>query len=336
MKHLKLRDARTAGLAFICAIVAAVLTATAPVPAQRGAGSTVPAQAASAPAANAPDAVLELQVLLDRAGFSPGEIDGKNGANTKRALAAWQHTREAGEQTGDIVTALGRGQVPVLVEHQITDADVAGPFIERLPADLMEQSTLPGLHYTSPLEALGERFHASPALLQQLNPGARFAVGETIRVPNVTVDDPASKPNAAPPADVTVTVSKSASSITVRDARGQVVFHAPVTSGSQHDPLPVGKWAVTAVARNPTFNYNPDLFWDADPAHAKATIKPGPNNPVGVVWIDLTKEHYGLHGTPNPSKVGHTSSHGCVRLTNWDALKLASFVKKGTPVHFEP
>jgi lipoprotein-anchoring transpeptidase ErfK/SrfK len=122
----------------------------------------------------------------------------------------------------------------------------------------------------------------------------------------------------------------------VRDAQGQVLFHAPVTSGSEHDPLPIGEWSVTAVVRHPTFNYNPDLFWDADPAHAKATIKPGPNNPVGVVWIDLSKEHYGLHGTPNPSRVGHTASHGCVRLTNWDALKLAAFVRKGTPVHFEP
>ena len=123
--------------------------------------------------------------------------------------------------------------------------------------------------------------------------------------------------------------------MTVRDAKGQVLFYAPVTSGSQHDPLPTGKWAVTAVVRNPTFNYNPDLFWDANPAHAKAKIAPGPNNPVGLVSIDLSKEHYGLHGAPEPSKVGHTGSHGCVRLTNWNALRVASFVKKGTPVVFE-
>jgi lipoprotein-anchoring transpeptidase ErfK/SrfK len=113
-----------------------------------------------------------------------------------------------------------------------------------------------------------------------------------------------------------------------------LLLYAPVTSGSDKDPLPLGEWAVTVVVRNPPFNYNPDLFWDADPAHAKATIPPGPNGPVGVVWIDLTKEHYGLHGSPEPGKIGHTDSHGCVRLTNWDVLKLASLVTKGTKVLF--
>jgi len=113
-----------------------------------------------------------------------------------------------------------------------------------------------------------------------------------------------------------------------------VIMHAPVTSGSEHDPLPIGPWTITAVARNPRFNYNPDLFWDADPAHAKAKIPPGPNSPVGAVWIDISKPHYGIHGTPEPSAVGHTASHGCVRLTNWDALRLAAMVGKGTPVEF--
>jgi lipoprotein-anchoring transpeptidase ErfK/SrfK len=131
-----------------------------------------------------------------------------------------------------------------------------------------------------------------------------------------------------------VRVSKSASALAVTDASGKVIMHAPVTSGSEHDPLPIGNWTVTAVARNPTFNYNPDLFWDADPNHAKAKLPAGPNNPVGVVWIDINKPHYGIHGTPEPGTVGHTESHGCVRLTNWDALKLAAMVGKGTKVEF--
>ena len=118
------------------------------------------------------------------------------------------------------------------------------------------------------------------------------------------------------------------------DAAGKVVFYAPVTSGSQHDPLPIGKWAVTAIVRNPTFNYNPDLFWDAEPKDTKAKLPAGPNGPVGVVWIDITKPHYGLHGTPEPRTIGHTQSHGCVRLTNWDAMRLAGLVSKGTVVMF--
>jgi lipoprotein-anchoring transpeptidase ErfK/SrfK len=133
-----------------------------------------------------------------------------------------------------------------------------------------------------------------------------------------------------------VIVSKEASIATVYDAAGAVIFHAPVTSGSERDPLPIGTWTVTAVSKNPAFNYNPDLFWDADPSHAKAKIPPGPNGPVGVVWIDISKEHYGLHGTPEPGRIGYTSSHGCVRLTNWDAARLAALVRKGTPVVFEP
>ena len=124
------------------------------------------------------------------------------------------------------------------------------------------------------------------------------------------------------------------STLTVRDSAGKVVLHAPVTSGSEHDPLPIGDWTVTGVSRSPTFNYNPDLFWDADPSHAKAKIPPGPNNPVGVAWIDISKPHYGIHGTPDPRTVGHTTSHGCVRLTNWDALRLAAMVAKGTKVEF--
>jgi len=150
-------------------------------------------------------------------------------------------------------------------------------------------------------------------------------------VPNVqVVSDQESKPVP----NISVKVSKSNSTLTVMDASGAVIMHAPVTSGSEHDPLPIGSWTVTAVVRNPTFNYNPDLFWDAEPSHAKAKVPAGPNGPVGVVWIDISKPHYGIHGTPEPGSVGHTSSHGCVRLTNWDALKLAAMVGKGTKVEF--
>jgi lipoprotein-anchoring transpeptidase ErfK/SrfK len=199
---------------------------------------------------------------------------------------------------------------------------------------MMEKAKLPRLDYTSVLEMLAERFHAAPQLLKRLNPSATFAAGESIVVPNVIVAA-VGTPSAAPPAtSVIVTVSKSKSVLSVADGTGQIVYHAPATTGSQHDPLPLGEWTVTSVARNPKFHYNPDLFWDADPAHAKATIPPGPNGPVGVVWIGLNKPHYGIHGTPEPGTVGHTASHGCVRLTNWDATAVAGLVAKGTKVVF--
>jgi lipoprotein-anchoring transpeptidase ErfK/SrfK len=121
----------------------------------------------------------------------------------------------------------------------------------------------------------------------------------------------------------------------VYDREGQIIFYAPVTSGSEHDSLPIGNWVVTSVVRNPTYNYNPDLFWDADPANAKAKIAAGPNNPVGVVWIGIDVPHYGIHGTPEPGQIGHSASHGCVRMTNWDATRVADLVRDATPVVFE-
>ena len=134
--------------------------------------------------------------------------------------------------------------------------------------------------------------------------------------------------------DVTIQVTRDDSALRVFAPDGSVVFFAPVTTGSEHDPLPIGDYKVRGVSWQPTFHYNPSLFWDAKATDEKAALKPGPNNPVGVVWIALNLEHYGLHGTPEPGHIGHTESHGCVRLTNWDAARVASLVKPGTPVYF--
>ena len=270
--------------------------------------------------------MLAAQVLVDRAGFSPGEIDGNGGTNTNNAIDAYQ--RVTGSRVEDLVAAM---QEPATIEYTITAADAATPLVRSIPSDMMAKARLKRLNYTSRLEMLSEKFHASPALLKRLNPRLRLGAGQQIVVPNVVVVTDA---EGKPEPDLVVHVSKSFSTLWVTDGAGKTIMHAPVTSGSEHDPLPIGTWNVTAVSRNPSFNYNPDLFWDADPAHSKAKIPPGPNNPVGLVWIDLSKEHYGIHGTPEPSTIGHTESHGCVRLTNWDALRLAAMVGKGTKVEF--
>jgi lipoprotein-anchoring transpeptidase ErfK/SrfK len=276
---------------------------------------------------------LQTQVRLERAGFSCGEIDGRMGKNTRGALAAFAAARQiAADDVPAALDALAREQnAEATATYRIADDDVAGPFTPDIPSDLVEQATLPTLSFRTPLEALAERLHASPALLQRLNPNAKFAAGDEILAPNISLAEP-----AATEAPVTVRVSRRSSSLRLETADGHVIFYAPVTTGSEHDPLPIGEWKVTAVLWHPEFHYNPDLFWDADPAHSKAVIAPGPNNPVGVVWIDLDKEHYGMHGTPEPSLVGKAASHGCVRLTNWDAARVATMVHPGTAVIFEP
>jgi lipoprotein-anchoring transpeptidase ErfK/SrfK len=304
--------------------------------------AAVPATAQKAKPAGAPatpDDVLATQVMLDRAGFSPGEIDGRAGTNMRRALDAFQraHKLPASGRLDEATRARlaeRSGSQPPTITYELTDAEVAGPFAD-VPSDMMAQSKLDSLGYRNALEALAEKYHASPALLKMLNPGATFTTaGERVQVPNVAVADPLAPAPGARPAAV-ITVTKATSSLTVEDTEGNVMFHAPVTTGSAHDPLPIGEWKVTGIQRNPPFHYNPDLFWDANPKHAKARIAPGPNNPVGTIWIDITKEHYGIHGTPEPGRIGHVQSHGCVRLTNWDVQRVAQWARAGTRVVFK-
>ena len=337
-----------------------------------------------------PRPVMQAQVVLDRLGFTPGVVDGKEGMSTRNALKGFQQANNI-DQTGELDEATKRalGQwsnIPATRVVTIPADFAAGPFYD-IPDEPADQAKMPALTYESLDEKLAERFHTTVAVLKELNPNgvpagmtapatatppptrtptptssasdddaipqpgppSFFRAGQQVRVPNVGADriDAGAVEDRGwlatlrmlgvgtdqPKADKIV-VDKSAGTLLAYDKGGKIVAAFTATMGSTNDPLPLGDWKILGKALNPPFNYNPDLFWDAKPGDEKAKLPAGPNGPVGVVWIDLSKEHYGIHGTPNPETIGRAQSHGCVRLTNWDAARLAQMVSGSTKVSF--
>lgn len=344
-------------------------------------GAALPADLAD----DQPRPVMQMQVVLDRLGFTPGVVDGKEGLSTRNALLGFQEANGL-DQTGKLDEATKAklvqfSNIPATRVVTIPADFAAGPFVP-IPDKAEDQAKLQTMGYTTLDEKLAERFHTTIDTLKALNPGGMpagapgaaspapsaspspspsatdsnapqpsvFRAGQQIRVPNVGADAMDAKQvsdakwrdtlamlgvGTTQPKAARIVVSKSKGTLKVYDAGDKLVGMFTATMGSQHDPLPLGNWKILGVAHNPPFHYNPELFWDVDDKESKQLLPPGPNGPVGVAWIDLSKEHYGIHGTPEPQTIGRAESHGCVRLTNWDVARLAQMVSSSTKVLFE-
>ena len=275
--------------------------------------------------------VLKAQILLDLAGASPGVIDGIYGGNVAKSIAAVETVLGLpadGQLDREVWDALGGDQAPdVLVPYTITQEDVSYPFLPSIPGDYAEQAALPSLGFTSPQEMLGERFHMDVELLQALNPGVDFReAGTTIIVAAVEGQPVTGKISR-------IEADKARRQVRAYDAQNRLIVAYPATIGSLQTPSPSGTHTVNALAPNPVYYYNPANFVQGDNLE-KLELPPGPNNPVGTMWIDLSEPGYGIHGTPEPSRIDKTNSNGCVRLTNWDAEELATLVEPGVIVSF--
>lgn len=298
--------------------------------------------------------IFHAQVLLNAAGFSTGVIDGKDGMVVKSAIRGFQQSRgiavtgKLDPETRRALLQLNRSSAVMV---KLTAADISGDYVYPFPKKPEAQAKLPHLGYRNMLEEVAERYHTTPTTIIALNgPTALIGIGQTLRLPNVvpTSSDYRGAPlkdehrdlmvklnvDANEPTGDHIVIDKSEGLLKVLDGE-RLVAQFPVTTGSEHDPLPLGTWKVTTYAYEPPFHYQPDLFWDVDDSKDEKKLPPGPNGPVGVAWLDLTKEHYGIHGTPEPQTIGRSESHGCIRMTNWDVLRLSRMLKPGFKAVFQ-
>jgi len=270
------------------------------------------------------------QVMLNNTHASPGAIDGTSGMNTLKALSSFQQMnglKPTGELTKETWDALVAKQNKLaFVEYTLTAEDLKGPYAASIPHDYALQAKMKGLYYTRVTEMLGEKFHMDEDFLKKLNPKASFKKeGEKIIVANVRNDLPE---------DIHLIIAhKGARQLYLFNSRNQMIASFPATIGSSDTPSPTGTYKVVGVARNPWYSYSPSNFVQGNNLKP-LSLPPGPNAPVGNIWIGLSKKSFGIHGTPNPSAISKTASHGCIRLTNWDANDLGNKVSSGVTVKF--
>ncbi|GAB1406670.1 L,D-transpeptidase [Thermomonas brevis] len=277
------------------------------------------------------DGVLRAQVLLLRQHFSTGEIDGKAGMNVAKAVRAFQKHRGLtvnGELDAATWAELNKDSAPVLMSYTLTQQDIDGPYLPT-PKRAEDKAKMERIVYENLHEMLGERYNAKPELIQALNPGADFAkAGTTLVVPYT-------RPAQSLPKASRIVVDKSEAALQLLDAEGNLFAQFPASTGSSAFPLPIGEWKLTSVVQDPDYRYNPDILVNQPKDAKPATLPPGPNGPVGIVWMGINKQHYGIHGTPEPGHISRTQSSGCVRLTNFAAQAVATAVEVGTPVTFQ-